>query len=90
MNINLDLTKNDFEQFAELCYKMDSSPDKVLTDVVKDCLITQSISYEIKPETSNQETLEAIQEVEEVRKNPSQYKFYSDVDTMMKEILAGE
>ena len=71
MNINLDLTKNDFEQFAE-------------------CLITQSISYEIKPETPNQETLEAMREVEEVRKNPSQYKFYSDVDTMMKEILAGE
>ena len=90
MNINLDLTKNDFENFVELCRKMGSSSDKVLAEIVKDCLEVQSISYEIKPETPNQETLEAIQEVEEVRKNPSQYKFYSDVDTMMKEILAGE
>ena len=89
MDVNLDLTKEDFEKCAELCRQMGSSPEKLLAEIIKECLTVQSITYEIKPETLNQETLEAMQEVEEVRKNPSGYKFYSDVETMMKEILAG-
>lgn len=36
----------------------------------------------------NEETLEAFAEVEEMKKNPDKYKGYTDVDEMMKELLA--
>ena len=39
-------------------------------------------------EVPNEETLEAFAEVEEMKKNPDKYKGYTDVDEMMKELLA--
>ena len=42
----------------------------------------------IQYETPNAETIAAIQEVEEMKKNPSLYKGYTDVDEMMKELLS--
>ena len=41
----------------------------------------------IKYETPNAETIAAIQEVEEMKKNPSLYKGYTDVDEMMRDLL---
>ncbi len=35
----------------------------------------------------NAETLKAIEEVEEMKKNPHLYKSYNDVDEMMRDIL---
>jgi hypothetical protein len=36
----------------------------------------------------NQETLEAIAEVQEMKRNPSLGKPYTDIDEMMRELLA--
>ena len=41
----------------------------------------------LSKKTPNQETLEAIREVEQMKKNPENYKGYTDVDEMMKELL---
>ena len=41
----------------------------------------------IRYETPNAETIAAIQEVEEMKKNPSLYKGYTDVDEMMRDLL---
>lgn len=35
----------------------------------------------------NKETIAAIQEVEEMKKNPSAYKSYTDVDDMIVDLL---
>lgn len=37
--------------------------------------------------TPNAETILAIKEVEEMKKNPEQYKGYTNVDDMMKDLL---
>ena len=37
--------------------------------------------------TPNPTTIQAIQEVNEMKKNPSAYKGYSDVDEIMRDIL---
>lgn len=39
-------------------------------------------------ELPNEETLEAIKEVEDMKKNPDEYKSYDDVDIMFKELLS--
>ena len=38
-------------------------------------------------ELPNEETLDAIREVNEMKKNPDSYKSYDDVDAMFKELL---
>ncbi|MBQ8825369.1 MAG: hypothetical protein IJZ64_09135 [Ruminococcus sp.] len=35
----------------------------------------------------NNETLSAIKEVEDMKKNPDKYKGYTDVDEMMRDLL---
>lgn len=45
------------------------------------------IPFELKADVPNEETLAAIQEVEEMKKNPNAGKSYSDVDEMVKDIL---
>ena len=42
---------------------------------------------EIAEDVPNAETLEAIEEVEEMKKNPDKHKGYTDVDEMMRDML---
>ncbi len=44
--------------------------------------------YISSDEIPNEDTLEALSEVEEMKKNPDEFKGYTDVDEMMKELLA--
>ena len=45
-------------------------------------------TIEITKETPNSETLSALREVEEMKKNPSLGKSYTDVDKMMEDLLS--
>ena len=40
--------------------------------------------------TTNAETMAAIREVEEMKRNPSLYKGYTDVDEMMRNLLKND
>ena len=46
------------------------------------------IPFEIGGERPNADTLEAMREVEDMKKHPERYKGYTDVDVMFKEILS--
>ena len=48
----------------------------------------QGIPFEISREVPNSETLAAIREVEEMKKNPSLGKSYTDIDKMMEDMLS--
>ncbi len=60
---------------------------ELINNASEDCIL-YVISYLQNAETLNSETLEAIAEVEEMKRNPSLYKGYTDVDEMMKELLS--
>lgn len=49
--------------------------------------VTGSFSNVIQYETPNAETIEAIEEVQRMKADPSIGKTYSSVDEMMKELL---
>ena len=51
-------------------------------------VIVGGIPFDVRKTEPNAETLSAIKEVEEMKKNPSKGKSYTDVDEMMKELLA--
>lgn len=46
------------------------------------------IPFELSADIPNAETIEAIQEVKRMKSNPNLGKMYTDVDQMMKELLA--
>lgn len=54
----------------------------------RQALRCQGLPFEVRLDEPNSETLEAIREVQEMKKNPSLGKSYTDVDQMMRELLA--
>ena len=59
-----------------------------LSDEQITAFITLFRNASMLDEVPNDETLEALAEVEEMKKNPDKFKGYTDVDEMMKELLA--
>ena len=53
----------------------------------RQALRCQGLPFEVKLGEPNDETLEAIREVQQMKKNASVGKAYTDVDEMMKELL---
>ena len=58
------------------------------TIFVKQAIREQGIPFEITREIPNSETISAINEVQQMKQNPSLGKAYTDVDKMMEELLA--
>ena len=50
-------------------------------------IMVGGLPFDMLNPTPNTETLEALREVEEMKKNPSFGKSYTDVDDMMNELL---
>ena len=53
----------------------------------KQAVREQRIPFDISMNIPNEETRKAIEEVQQMKKNPSFGKSYTDVDEMMKELL---
>jgi DNA-damage-inducible protein J len=86
-NVNIrvdDSLKRDTEGiFTELGLSMSAATTLFYKQVVR----FGGIPFELKVNRPNAETLEAIAEVEEMEKNPSLGKSYTDIRLMMKELL---
>ena len=57
-----------------------------VTIFLKQVVMTDSIPFIIKKPKFNKETLEAIKEVDEIKKHPENYKSYNNVYEMIEEI----
>ena len=84
INIRMESeTKKDAEELFEAC-------GLTLTDAInifiKKSLNYGGIPFKIKAPRYNKETLAAIREVQEMKKNPHLYKSYSSFDEIMEEI----
>lgn len=77
-----ELKKQAEELFSELGLNMTTA----FTVFAKQAVREQKIPF-ILSRIPNQETLGAMKEIEEMKKNPENYKGYTDVDEMMKELL---
>lgn len=84
MRIDDELKKQAEELFNELGMNMTTA----FTIFAKQAVREQRIPFEIAREIPNQETIEAIKEVERMKKDPTIGKSYTDVDEMIKELLA--
>lgn len=85
MTIRMDsaLKKQAQELFTELGMDMTTA----VTIFLRQAIQRQGLPFEVTLKRPNTETLEALAEVQEMKKHPERYKGYTDVDEMMKELL---
>lgn len=87
-NMNIRMDKDVKEQaqriFSQLGMDMTTAVNVFLRQVIR----SNGLPFELRLDTPNEETLAAIREVQEMKKDPSIGKSYTDVDEMMKELLA--
>lgn len=84
MRIDEELKKQAEELFNDLGMNLTTA----FTIFAKQAVREQRIPFSISREIPNEETIEAIKEVQEMKQNPLSGKSYADVDEMMKELLA--
>ena len=86
-NMNIRMDKDVKEQaqrvFAQLGMDMTTAVNVFLRQVIR----SNGFPFELRLDTPNEETLAALREVQEMKKNPSIGRSYTDVDNMMKELL---
>lgn len=85
VNIRMDAElKNNLDQ---LCNELGMTISTAVTIFAKAMVRKGGIPFDVRIDVPNKETLEAFQEIEEMKKNPSAYKRYNNVRDMMKELL---
>jgi DNA-damage-inducible protein J len=83
MRMDEDLKK----QLQELVSNLGMDMTTFFTISAKQAAREQRIPFDISMNIPNEETRKAIEEVQQMKKNPSFGKSYTDVDEMMKELL---
>ena len=87
-NVNIRMDANLKKQFEAFCSDMGMSMTTAFNIFAKKAVRENRIPFEISGDTPNAETLEALREVRQMKADPSLGKTYTDVDEMMKELLA--
>lgn len=70
--------------FSNLGMDMSTAVNVFFYQVIR----SNGLPFDVTMDTPNADTLAAIQEVQQMKKNPHIGKTYTDVDDMMKELLA--
>ncbi len=87
-NLNIRIDQDLKKEFTELCNDLGLNTSTAMIIFIKAFLRKQGIPFEVSREVPNAETLAAMKEVEEMKKNPGVYKGDTDIDQMMKKLLA--
>ena len=84
IRIDADLKRQAERIFNELGLTMSTA----LTVFLKQTVRSNGIPFDLRLDTPNTETIEAIEEVRCMKNNVSLGKAYTDVDQMMEELLS--
>ena len=87
-NVNIRIDENLKQEFDNLCQDLGLTMTTAFTVFAKTAVRRQGIPFRISRDKPNAETIAAIEEVEAMIKDPALGKSYTDVDEMMKELLA--
>ncbi len=86
-NITMRIDTNVKAELQNLLADLGLDMTTFFTIAAKQAIREQKIPFEISRDVSNRETLEAFQEVEAMKKDPTLGKAYTDVDEMMRDLL---
>lgn len=87
-SINIRMDAELKKQFDEFCNDMGMTMSTAFCVFAKKAVREYRIPFEISGDKPNAETIEALEEVERMKSDPSIGKTYTDVDEMMKELMA--
>lgn len=87
-NINIRMDANLKKQFEAFCADMGMTMTTAVNIFARKAVRENRIPFEISGDVPNAETQEAIREVKQMKADPTMGKTYTDVDEMMKELLA--
>ena len=87
-NINIRMDSDLKKQFEAFCADMGMSMSTAFNIFAKKVVREYRIPFEIGAEIPNSETVEAMKEAQRMKADPSIGKTYTDVDEMMKDLLA--
>ncbi|MCR6546284.1 type II toxin-antitoxin system RelB/DinJ family antitoxin [Dehalobacterium formicoaceticum] len=86
-NINIRMDEELKKEFDKLCTDLGLTMTAAFNVFARTMVRQQKIPFEISMNVPNAETVAAIEEVQQMKNNPSLGKTYTDVDQMMKELL---
>lgn len=86
VNIRMDTDLK--QQFESFCADMGMTMTTAFTVFAKKAVQEYRIPFEISGDIPNAETVEALQEVQRMKADPTFGKTYTDVDQMMEDLLA--
>lgn len=87
-NVNIRMDSDLKTQFEAFCNDMGMSMTTAFNIFAKKAVREYRIPFEIGGEAPNAETAEAINEVKRMKADKTIGKTYTDVDEMMKDLLA--
>ena len=85
-NINIRIDKDVKEKAEKVFSKLGITPTAAITIFYHQVIRTSSIPFELKANEPNENTLQALAELEEMEKHPEDYKTYDNADELMEEI----
>lgn len=86
-NINVRIDNNVKENAEAVFASLGITPTAAISLFYNQVIRTRSIPFELKADMPNQKTLSAINEIEEMERNPEKYKGYNDVNSLMEDLL---
>ena len=87
-NINIRMDSELKQQFEAFCSDVGITMTTAFNLFVKKVVRENRISFEISGDIPNAETVEAINEVQRMKADPTIGRTYSDVDQMMEDLLS--
>ncbi|NLC44077.1 MAG: type II toxin-antitoxin system RelB/DinJ family antitoxin [Clostridiales bacterium] len=87
-NLNIRIDKDLKKQAEAIFNELGLNMSTALTVFLRQTVRSNGIPFELRLDVPNDETLEALEEVQRMKKNPSLGKEYTDVDKMMRELLS--
>ena len=87
-NITMRIDEELKSQLQDLMSNLGMDLTTFFTLAAKQAVREQGIPFYVSREIPNEETIAAFNEVEEMKKNPSIGKSYTDVDKMMEDLLS--
>lgn len=86
-NINVRIDNNIKENAEAVFASLGITPTAAISLFYNQVIRTNSIPFELKADIPNEKTLSAIDEIEEMEKNPEKYKGYNDIDSLLEDLL---
>jgi len=85
-NINIRMDEDLKRDFDNLCNDLGLTMTAAFTVFAKTVVRRRKIPFEISKDIPNSETLSAIEEVQEMKRNPHLYKKFDSVEALFEEL----